>query len=741
MNPILENPSLVHYLKPSDAKFYLKISMTGNGDSDHQRTHFPFVIVGDTDPLAVILEAVVLSDAGTKIRSTFLLTQKDEYHLAKDEIWPVTNREIDRAWQQLFTFLNAQNQNDSIIQLKDQVGDDGKLRLWSPLFYCHHRQIFFQPPCPKCGVSLKMCRDDDLLTSLGLQPYSTSLRRYLFCPQCLEARGESDFYVRSHAKSDPSILKDQRDLTGGFGQLSRDGNRNANIPCFECDSLQQCYETDKLAMTRIVCISFYPFYMLALPAPSIHFLDLLPLLSGADVDALASRLQAGGQWGRLEYLTTFGQTTSQKTRFFFEKDEKFFLEVLYLKLSLLGELARIIFSGLNTFNYPDLGLSTDRIWASVAEQSGMLPFYWNFKLRLMGVGVGSAPGESIAKLPPYYGLYFLGSVWFYVLLVNAKQDASRVRAEVARVIEHAGSEAAGVFENILQNQPSAVFSPENVFWDPDLTAVIQGGENLWTRSLDLGFLLLQRSMSAKSQWSETEFWPKFDKLRDSIKETLFGSEAAFVSPSQADENRAIHDILAKITTKWRGDVLTRPAVPVEGAGDRSAEILEVSRPNVGLSEDLLTKETVILSPENFREEESTTASTADQLEETVLLKPEDVEQPEASVPASKIKKDLPETVILTHDGDAKAKETSPSEPPQGDIPETVIISPQSPPASPFDSDQKRSAEDDSPEPKKQGLSKKDKRQRSEKKPAHMKENDNELPETVIIDSKKPKNGQ
>jgi hypothetical protein len=377
----------------------------------------------------------------------------------------------------------------------------------------------------------------------------------------------------------------------------------------------------------------------------------------------------------------------------------------------------------------------------VAEQSGMLPFYWNFKLRLMGVGVGSAPGESIAKLPPYYGLYFLGSVWFYVLLVNAKQDASRVRAEVARVIEHAGSEAAGVFENILQNQPSAVFSPENVFWDPDLTAVIQGGENLWTRSLDLGFLLLQRSMSAKSQWSETEFWPKFDKLRDSIKETLFGSEAAFVSPSQADENRAIHDILAKITTKWRGDVLTRPAVPVEGAGDRPAERLEVSGANVGLSEDLLTKETVILSPENFREEESTTASTADQLEETVLLKPEDVEQPEASVPASKIKKDLPETVILTHEEDAKAKEPSPSEPPQSDIPETVIISPQSPPASPFDSDQKRSAEDDSPEPKKQGLSKKDKRQRSEKKPAHMKENDNELPETVIIDSKKPKNGQ
>ncbi len=738
MNSILQNPSLVHYLKPTDAKFYLKISMTGNRDSVRQRTLFPFVIVSDTDPLAVILEAAVLSDSGAKIKSVFLLTQKDEYHLARDEIWPVTNRDIDHAWQQLFTFLNAKNQNNSIILLKDQVDHNGKLLLWSPLFYCYHRQIFFQPPCPKCGFSLEMCRNDDLLTSLNLQPYSTSLRRYLFCPQCLETRGESDFYVRSHAKSDLSILKDQRDLTGGFGQLARDGHRNANFPCFECDSLQQCYETDKLATARIVCISFYPFYMIALPAPSLHFLDLLPLLSGADVDEPANRLRADGQWGRLEYLTIFEQITSKKTRFFFEKDEKFFLEVLYLKLSLLGELARLIFSGLNAFRHPDLGLSTDRIWASVAEQSGMLPFYWNFKLQLLGVGVDSAPVESITKLPPYYGLYFLGSIWFYVLLVNAKQDASRVRAEVARVIEDAGSEAAGVFENILKNQSSAVFSPENVFWDPDHTTVIQSGETLWSRSLDLGFLLLERSMSAKSQWSETEFWPEFDKLRDSLKETLFGSEAAFVSPLQADENRAIHDILAKITAKWRGDVLTRPAVSLKDAGDRHAERAEVSQADIGLSEDLLTKETVILSPESFREEESTAASTADQLEETILLKPEDVAQPETPASASQVEKDLPETVILTH-AISETHRSSPKKTPESDIPETVIISPRKSAPAQMAADQKRSSEDDRAEPTKHRLSKEPKRQRDEKKPAHMKDNDDELPDTMIIDSKKPKN--
>jgi hypothetical protein len=736
MNSNLGKPSLVSYLKPADAKFYLKMSMTANGSPDHKRPGFPFLIVSDTDPLALILEAKVLSDAGAKIKRVFLLTQKDEYHFVKDEIYPVNNQDIDRAWQQLFTFLNAQNQNDSIILLEDQVDQDGKLLPWSPLFYCQHQQIFFQPPCPTCGFPLEMSSDDDLLSSLGLQPYSTSLRRYLFCPHCYDTRGESDFYVRALTSSDPAILKDQQDLIGGFDQLAGDGKRNANIPCLKCDSFQHCYETGQLAMTRIVPISFYPFYMIALPAPSMHLLDLLPLLAGADVDELASRLQAEGQRGRLKYLTNFGKITSQKTNFFFNKDEKFFLEVLYLKLSLLGELAQLIFSGLNTFKYPDLGLSIDRIWARVAEQCDMLPHYWNFKLQVLGIGLDTAPSPSLSKLPPSYGLYFLGSLWFYVLLVNIKHDVSEVYKEVAKVVDDIGSKDSAVSEDILNDHLSAVFSPQNIFWNPNQKTVHAGWTTLWAGALNLGFLLFKCSMSHISQWSEAEFWQKFEAIRDTIKNTLFGSEAEVVRPSPTYDTRAIHDILMKITSKWRSDVLTRPLVPERGAEGLPAERPKIARAGAGISEDLLTKETVILSPEDLGEEKPSDKK----IEETVLLKPQEIEQAEPSAPASKITNDLPETVILTHDDDVKAKEFPPSEPSESDIPETVILSPQGPPASPFDSDQKRSAEDDSSEPTKQSLSKGPKGPRAEKKPIDMKDKDDDLPETVIIDSKKPKNG-
>lgn len=735
MNSDLGKPSLIPYLKPTAAMFYLKLSMTANVSSDHKTSAFPFFIVSDTDPLASVMEAAVLSDAGAKIKPVFLLTQKDEYHVVKDEIYPVTNHDIDLAWQHLFAFLKARNENNAIFLFKDQLGDEGTLLPWSPLFFCQHRKEFFQPPCPTCGFPLEMTSDDDLLSGLGLQPYSMSLKRYLFCAHCYDTRGESDFYVRVLTPSDPEILRDQQDLISGFDQLAQDANPNANIPCLKCDGFKQCYETDDLAKTRIVSVSFYPFYMLALPASSVHFLDLLPLLAGADVDEPASRLGAEGQWGRLKYLTTFGKITSRKTHFFFDKDEKFFLEVLYLKLSLLGELSQIIFSGLNAFKYPDLGLSIDRIWANVPEQCDMLPQYWNFKLQLLGIGLDIASTPSLSKLPPSYGLYFLGSVWFYVLLVNAKHDVSEVYNEVAKAVDRIGAKDNAVSENLLEHLQSTVFSPRNIFWHPNEKTVHAGWTTLWEGALDLGFLLLKHGTRPISKWSESEFCKKFEDLRETIKNSLFGPETQVAGSSLADDDQAIHDILIKIRSKWPGEPGAKFRTPDRRAAGLSAHKSKIARPGAGISEDLLTKEKVILSSENFGEKKQ----QADKLVETILLKPEDVAHAETPDSATQVEKDLPETVILGLDV-PETQRPSPKEPLENDIPETVIISPQKPAPASRDNDQKRPVKDDSPEPIKAGLPKKSKNQQAEKKPIDMEDKDDDLPKTVIIDPKKLKNG-
>jgi hypothetical protein len=738
MNSYAEKPSLIPYLKPTDVMFYLKLSMTADASPYHKTPDFPFLIVSDTDPLAFIMEATVLSDAGANIKPVFLLTQKDEYHLAKDDRYPVTNHDIDSAWQHLFASLKARNENDAIFLFKDQLGNEDRLLPWSPLFFCQHRKEFFQPPCPTCGFPLEMAHDDDLLSGLGLQPYSMSLKRYLYCAHCYETRGESNFYVRVLTSSDPAILRDQQDLIGGFDQLVKDANPNASIPCLKCDGFKQCYETDEVAKTRVVSISFYPFYMLALPAPSVHFLDLLPLLAGADVDQTASRLGAEGQWGRLKYLTTFEKITSQKTHFFFNKDEKFFLEVLYLKLSLLGELSQIIFSGLKTFKYPDLGLSLDRIWANVAEQCGMLPRYWNFKLQLLGIGLETAPMPSLPKVPPSYGLYFLGSVWFYVLLVNAKQDVSEVYNEVAKAVNKIGAKDNAVSENLLEHLQSAVFSPQNIFWHPNQKTVHAGWTTLWEGALNLGFLLLKHGMRPISEWSETEFWQKLEDFRDTIKTTLFGSETQIARSSLTDDNEAILDILIKISSKWPGEPGAKIRTAERGAGSLPAQKSKIARTGAGIDEDTLIKETVILSSASLGEKKSP-ADKPDKPDETILLKPEDSAQAETPDSASQDEKDLPETVILAPDV-PETQKSSPIEPRESDIPETVIISPQKPAPGQKDTDQKRPVEDDRPEPRKKGLSKESKNQRADKKPIDIKDKDDDLPKTVIIDPKKFKKG-
>jgi hypothetical protein len=580
-----------------------------------------------------------------------------------------------------------------------------------------------------------MCYDDDLLAGLGLEPYSTSLKRYLFCPHCFDKQSESDFYAHSLDVADSAIVKDQQDLISGFGHLAREGNQHANIPCLECPNLQECYETERLSGSRIATVSFYPFFMLVLPAPSIPLLDFLPMLAGADSEDLANQLHAKGQFVRERCLRNLQQKNLQKSPFFFEKDERFFLEVLYLRLSLLGELARVVFSDLDTFKYPDPGLWIDHVWVKVAEQRGLLPSFWNFELKLLGIGVNSVQGPFTSKLPTSYGLYFLGSVWFHVLLVNARQDVSRVYGEIAKVLENFAVKEDAVPESVLRSPLSEVFSPQNIFWNPGEKAVNAAWESYWVKALDLGFLLLRCSMSEISQWSETEFWQEFEELRDAIKGALFIAEPDFVWTSPGDENMAIHEILMKIAKKWRSDSQARPPI-VEAGGDAPpSKEPEIDREDAGLSEDFDTEETVVLRPEDFRDEAPSPEISDETFPETVVLKPESAEEHERPETTVQDDEDVPETIVVSRDV-SKTKTRSEVESQSGDIPETVVISPQDSKTRPSDSHETEASPGGGPEERKRTALKASKDPAVKEKPITMEDEDEDLPKTVIHDPSK-----
>ena len=602
----IEIPSLLPYLELTDTKFRLNFTLISQDGSILEKSPFPFLVISESDPFARLIEARFVTDAGSEIKRVFLLLQKDEYHLTRDELRPLNNQDIDQCWQKAFLFYSRKNQDGSGIVLADQVGEDGGLISLQSLFFCKSKRIFFHPPCPVCGLPLQQCYDDDILTGLGFQQYSASLKRYLFCPSCFGSTGESDFYVFSLESSDHSALKDRWDLIKDFGRLTEARNRLNRFPCINCSSHQECYGSDCLAVSRIVPISFYHFYMLIFEAGSVNIYDFLSLISGASFDDLESRLSKKQELGRINCLKALKRNSLATTPFFFDKNKRYFLEVLYLKLSFLGELVQAIFSRIDD---PGLGLSIDRIRINLTDQSSLLPFFWNFKLNFIDIGGNAVKPPFLPKLFPYSSSpHFLGIIWFYTLLVNKKQDVSEVYVALEEKIEKIVSNDDDSLKSFLKNSSDGAFSPENIFWIPDGKSVSQDWVRLWEKSIGLGWSLLKIGLKTglmeNSKWSKDKFQQELENLRKEVKNKLFSHELNFVQAEPAPENKAISDILAKITEKWsigldaQKDELEKTVVGSTANREQFDNTNVVSQDEYGL------EETVILSPDDFRKEKS-----------------------------------------------------------------------------------------------------------------------------------------
>ena len=593
--------SLLPYLDVTYRNFYLKFSLIAQDPSILEKTPFPFLAITDSDPLARLIEAQFLTDAGSEVKKVFLLVQRDQYLLKKDDLSPINNQDIDHSWQEAFSFYSGEKESGSFVILSHQIDERGRLRPLQSLFFCKTTGIFFPPLCPKCGLPLQQCYDDGLLISSGLQPYSTSLKRYLFCPSCVSIN--PDFYVYELESVDPPTLKDRWGLIKGFGLLLESKKQGHPLPCIDCPHHRKCYGPDQLVLSRIVPFSFYPFYLFIFDAMSLNVLDFLSLISGASFEELEAQLKARQELGRISCLKAVQKNGLIKAPFFFERDERYFLEVLYLKLSFLGELIQNIFSGGDVYTHPDLRLSIDRIWVKLTDHGGLLPFFWNFKVRSIDLHRNPIETQSFPKLPASYGLYFLGLVWFYTFLTNKKQSISRVSLSFREGLSQFSSDKNFSFETFLKESCSLTFLPVNIFWNPEGKTINKDWQLLWERSLHLGWSLLKSSFQFDPQWSKETFRQELETLREEVKRRLFRAGPidegrAYPSEIGAD-NEAIHDILLGILRKWR----------TEGEMER---------------EEL--RETIILSPGGAKVEKET-------------LPP--------PVQATEWKEDIPETVILS----------------------------------------------------------------------------------------------
>jgi len=656
--------------------FYLKLDISVSSFDDKDDLTTPFLVLDDGDPLFRLIGAEILTPAQSRAQSVCLMVQNDRIQGIQEYLKPLQNENVAHAWQSAFEFYTTKHQPTKPMLHQEHINENGSLLPLASLFYCKFKQRYFHPTCPTCFQQLELCIDDDLLQKSDLQPYTTSLSRYLYCPTCCQQIEDRAFYVPSKQDKQQELVKDLRQLLTGYGTLlSHNDMEIESIPCVQCNQLNTCYH-DKMAVhSRIEPFGFYPFFMLMFPAISLNAHETLRLMSGADMMSLKDPDGADRGLPRSEHFQSFVAQISDRPIFFRDKDDKLFLEILYLKLTFLSKLIESCFPNLRPDEYLDLELSLDRVWIRGLEPDGFHPLMWQFKVSFMGVGPCAAdlpeiPGQSINS-----PLHRLGAIWLHTLLVNQSQNADILGRGILNLQKEFSVQNSEPFNVQAIHTDSFGINPENIFWNPDNKNVDQAWAPLWNRSLELGMSLLNGSLALDSDGSMHTFFAKLLSLRTDVHDTLTEIRPipAITSPEKNSGDKNAQTILTHILEKWR-ESFEPEHKPEKSPSD---PIPEQSEPQSFTSddheEDTAIYETVIISADRFgsKEPDYTQKENHGATQSVTAAKPSAMDRFETADDSDDIESH--KTIIVSPNG--LAPKSSQANSLDEDVPKTIILSP------------------------------------------------------------------
>lgn len=682
-------------LAPSGAPIRLNMAPGGEDVLADFEQRTPFFLVSDSDPLTELYRARFETGAGSLISPVFLLKQKDRYRQAASPLGRLTNNEVELFWRNAAQQLSRSSPDLRPILLSGQADANGRLLPFRSLFFCRNRGIYFHPPCPDCGQELTLCLDDAWLTSHRLQPYSTSLSRYLHCPRCREAAESPRFFAYEAEPFDPPVVKDRYGLVQEWTRMAGGDAPRTGFPCFDCAQAGACLRTSGQLQAELIPFAFYPFHLLVFETMTFHAPDFLCLASGGSMEELKERLNLRGEPGKVNHLDAELRRWSadKASPFFFPGSRKLFLEVLHLKLAFLAEVARVAIFEQGGPGLVDLVGSLDRIWVGLPPQSSSLPRFWNFQVRFLDIFRGAPGVPPQLKLPPTYALHLMGVLWLTGLLSNRSQDTPVIQQAIdAAYNDQVQARGEGVQGPGSPQGLSPVFDPGNIFWNPEPQDLPESWSALWRESLDLGWSLMRASYRMGVDWSPEQFQQQLAVLLQKVKEQLFSS-APSAERVQESDDAILAGILARILKQWEtGD--ESPAVSSSGRAaqpeGRSSSVSELETLPLDLAREVPEDwgpETVILSPSTAEavhaveagapeaegaEPSETVASIPRKdigIEETIVLKSKDGELEEEAM--------LPETVILAPGSRSGAQSPSSAQPRM----------PSAPPAEPNETDE------------------------------------------------------
>jgi hypothetical protein len=557
MDRTFATQSLLPWLDPGSSKIHLEVSLQNKSLKGHGTLDPPFRLLDSPSPLFHLIHASYRTPLGKPIKEIFLLVQKDHCSFTEKSI-PFNNSEIDKIWQDASSFDGL----DGGLESLDSSVDDISFPLWRSLFYCEKRKCYFHPPCPQCGTFLELCSHDEILSAAGLPLYTATLERFLFCPSCHADQSTTDFF--SHGGDDVSPnVKSCRALIDGFVQLVKNGLGNEDFPCQTCEEQNDCYSSE-LANSRIHPFAFYPFRMLTTDAAQLSAQDFVSMLSGAPCTEIIKQphLLKLPEKSDLRERLQQRDMEGEGVQLFFEGAARSFLEILYLKIALLEQVAQTVFISQTHLKHPDLRFSIDQFWIDFPNYQGLLPYFWNFKVKPVALGIFPSKEISFVGVPKSLSLYSLALLWFNTFLVNKEQSAVDVQRALAILLDNESgfeSETDFLVSSMSENR---VFGPENIFWHPAAKQLPHLWLDLWQKALGLGWSLLQASFKSRD-FTDSLFAGEVSHLAGDVKKALFSSESIAES-SPEDISVEVRDtadseilrILLALQQKWQHDTVS-----------------------------------------------------------------------------------------------------------------------------------------------------------------------------------------
>ena len=594
MDKIFKTQTLLPWLDPFFSKIYLDISLQSNSLKANGKSDFPFRLLDSSSPLFNLIHASYRTSSSRIEKEVFLQVQKDCCSFINRNT-PFNNPEIDKLWQ---GSLKPYDAGDGRFSFNSFSGSSTNLLsspLWQSLFYCGRRKCYFHPPCPHCGIPLDLCRQDEILFVAELPLYSTTLERFLFCPDCHSKQSGSDFF-NNHSGDTYPMAKNFRALVAGFEQLLKKGMAGDDFPCRSCEEQNDCYGSGH-AFHLISPFAFYPFRMLISDAGQLPAKDFISMLSGASCEELKKQPCMVRNPGKSACLESFQQQERKGIQLFLVDDARSFLEIIYLKIALLEQIQKIAFVAKKYLPHPDLRLSVDQFWVDLPDFQGILPYFWNFKIRPFALGIFPVEKVSFVRVPESLSLYSLAELWFNVLLVNSEQSEGDVQHALATLLEKDTS-----FENEQDFLDSSldvkgIFKPGNTFWFPIDKQLPRLWLDLWQQCLRLGWSLLQASFQS-TVFLDDVFAGQVKQLADDVKKTLFVSKDSPVE-AQNKVDFAILQILLSLKEKWQEDSAAIPKCVAFQAEQNTDIIDPVPEKSVAAHGEEQLEKTVILNADHL----------------------------------------------------------------------------------------------------------------------------------------------